>query len=295
MNRLDDILLEAGVLTEDQVKKVRQEKTLKGQGIAGCLIHLGFITEDDLIKTLSRKLRLPILDLTQIEIPEKILTLFPSDALYEHILVPVAMKKIGGKKNLIVAMSDPTDDQTQTWLKKYIPYKVRPGIASERMIKETLKRHKVVSRFAQEGSEGSLEERTESVSIRVNLNEEEGDGEPTQLNRIDGNLKDEDEAVLRGLTEPSFHGTQGEIPRVEDLESSNTPENRTNPENALKRDFAKEEVSQALENLPLPVIWHRFDQNSNKNDLLEVIIQLLIERKLVSLEELQELISRMKK
>lgn len=108
--RLGDLLVEAGVVTQDQLTQALnvQKTEKKGQRLGVVLMDLGFTDEKHIMKALCSQLKLQPVDLSNIRIPEEITKLTEEAVLRKHNLIPFQFHE--KNPNVIkVAMSDPLD------------------------------------------------------------------------------------------------------------------------------------------------------------------------------------------
>ena len=108
--RLGDLLVEAGVVTQDQLTQALnvQKTEKKGQRLGVVLMDLGFTDEKHIMKALCSQLKLQPVDLSNIRIPEEITNLTEEAVLRKHNLIPFQFHE--KNPNVIkVAMSDPLD------------------------------------------------------------------------------------------------------------------------------------------------------------------------------------------
>ncbi|MDW1951679.1 MSHA biogenesis protein MshE, partial [Vibrio sp. 812(2023)] len=61
--RLGDLLVEEGIVSEDQIQQALSAQRSTGQKLGDALIDLGFITEKQMLEFLSQQLGLPLIDL----------------------------------------------------------------------------------------------------------------------------------------------------------------------------------------------------------------------------------------
>ena len=108
--RLGDLLVEAGVITQDQLMQALsvQKTERKGQRLGVVLMDVGFTDEKQIMKALCSQLKLQPVDLSNIRIPEEITKLTEEAVLRKHNLIPFQFHE--KNPNVIkVAMSDPLD------------------------------------------------------------------------------------------------------------------------------------------------------------------------------------------
>jgi type IV pilus assembly protein PilB len=102
---IGDVLFEAGVITDVQLREALAQKRNRGMSLGEALLELGHVDEVTLYRALAKLEGLPFVDLAKAKgrIPEEILERVPQEYALEQGLVPVLEK--GGR--LIVAIDDP--------------------------------------------------------------------------------------------------------------------------------------------------------------------------------------------
>ncbi|MDP4170422.1 MAG: ATPase, T2SS/T4P/T4SS family [Bacillota bacterium] len=102
--RLGDLLVEAGLLTEEQL-----QSTLKGkspnQRLGDSLLQRGFITEQQLIEVLEFQLGIPHISLYRYPFDTSLFSLLSKEMAIRNLMIP--LKKDSDR--LFVAMADPMD------------------------------------------------------------------------------------------------------------------------------------------------------------------------------------------
>lgn len=102
--RLGDLLVEAGLITEDQLQSTLKEK-VQSQKLGDALLQRGYITEQQLIEVLEFQLGIPHISLYRYPFDLNLFHLIPKETAKRNQLIP--LKKDGDK--LFVAMADPMD------------------------------------------------------------------------------------------------------------------------------------------------------------------------------------------
>lgn len=102
--RLGDLLVESGMLSEDQLEKTLTTKK-NGQKLGDALLERGYISEQQLIEVLEFQLGIPHISLFNYPVDSKMVTFISKDFALRNNLMPI--KKDGTQ--LIVAMNDPMD------------------------------------------------------------------------------------------------------------------------------------------------------------------------------------------
>ncbi len=132
--RLGDILLQAGMVTPDQLSKAIESQRKTKERLGKSLIRLGFITEENLIKTLARQLKINYVNLKEEKIDSSLLKLIPEKVARRHLVLPLT--KMG--QVLMVAMADPLNIFALDDLAFQTGLEIEPAIASEQDILTTL-------------------------------------------------------------------------------------------------------------------------------------------------------------
>ena len=101
--RLGELLVEKGVLTEDQCKQALDFQKKTGKRLGQIVIELGLVKEDELLQVLSKQMDLPHIWLRKGLIDPGIINVVPGEKARLYKIMP--MFKV--KNNLILATSDP--------------------------------------------------------------------------------------------------------------------------------------------------------------------------------------------
>jgi type IV pilus assembly protein PilB len=135
--RLGQLLLKANIITEDQLKKAQSEQKMKGSNLSSVLIEMGFLTEDALLEFLHKRYGLPSINLSEVELDTKLVTLVGADFMLKNQVVPV--RRSGS--TLYLAIVDPFNVTVIDDIKFRTGYHIEALVASETDIKTTIERH----------------------------------------------------------------------------------------------------------------------------------------------------------
>jgi type IV pilus assembly protein PilB len=105
VSRIGDLLVRAGKVTEAQLEKAKEQQKADGGFLSTQLIKQGAIAEDELSHIVSQHYGVPIVELANIDIDDKALSLIPHDLALKHGLVPLVVQN----HKLTVAMIDPSN------------------------------------------------------------------------------------------------------------------------------------------------------------------------------------------
>ena len=106
--RIGDILVEEGILTEEQLEEALKAAKAENKKIGEAITDLGFASEQDIAEALSSQLGFEYVNLSTVHIPDNVLSLINESVLRKHLMIPYAFvpKTINQVK---VAMVDPMD------------------------------------------------------------------------------------------------------------------------------------------------------------------------------------------
>lgn len=102
---VESLMLQKGLLTEDQLEKARNIQAQTLERLENIIVRLGFMSEKQILELWAEFLGVSVVDLTNIKVDAKILSLIPEYQAKQYKMIP--MKKDGNR--LTVAMADPFD------------------------------------------------------------------------------------------------------------------------------------------------------------------------------------------
>ncbi len=106
--RMGDMLVDEGLVTEEQVVSALQAAREDGMMLGEKLIQLGLVTQDSVADALSNQLGFDRVHLEEEFINEELLKVVPGDVLRKYTMLP--LNYVQGNLNLVkVAMEDPMD------------------------------------------------------------------------------------------------------------------------------------------------------------------------------------------
>ncbi len=135
--KIGELLLKAGLITEEQLQKALDEQSQVGGRLGEHLLRLGYVTEEDILDCLSQQCGVPSINLRHFDIDESIIRLIPPDVARKYQFIPVS--KTGA--TLTVAMSDPTNVFAMDDITFITGYRVEPVVASEEALREAIDRY----------------------------------------------------------------------------------------------------------------------------------------------------------
>lgn len=103
--QLGDVLLEEGLVTEQQLEEAVEEHRLNGRSLGRVLIEKGYLSESMLVATLAKQVGLQYVDLADYTIDGSAAALIPESVAKRYVALPIGYDG----DRLLVAMSDPNN------------------------------------------------------------------------------------------------------------------------------------------------------------------------------------------
>ncbi len=138
---IGQILIDQGILTEDQLRIALLEQTKSKAPVGRLLVQLGFVSEATLRDALSEKLGLQSVDLGHIIVDPAALKMLPRDMARRYRMFPVALDR--QSKRFIVALADTNNivavDQLRAHLKG--DYEIEMRLAGDSEIERAVEHY----------------------------------------------------------------------------------------------------------------------------------------------------------
>ncbi len=171
--RLGDLLVEDGIITEDQLMQALAEQRKNGRKLGATLQGLGFLSEDDMLGFLSRQLGIPLVDINQLRINEQVVAKLPE--VHARRLRALVVHDDG--QSVTVAMSDPADLRALDTITGLLSDRdVKLAVARESQLIESFdrlyRRTKEIASFAEQ----LQEEHGDSAELDIGLSGLEVEG-----------------------------------------------------------------------------------------------------------------------
>ena len=137
----EQILLEAGLLSGDQLRIIQLEQKKSSRPLEKLLVSLGFVSEATVREALSESLGQRSVDLAQATIDPQAIALVPRDLARRHRLLPLGLDT--ANRHLTLAMADPHDIIALDRVRNLLPegHEVVPVLAGESEIDRSIDQH----------------------------------------------------------------------------------------------------------------------------------------------------------
>ncbi len=136
---LGELLLRAGVITEQQLKTALAEQKKWGGKLGSLLVDLNFLDEDMLVKALSKQLGLPRVDFSGLIVSREALAKLDAEFAERHQVLPISYNV--RKNQLVVAMADPRNLEILDELGFKTGSKVLAAIAGEKALASAIREY----------------------------------------------------------------------------------------------------------------------------------------------------------
>jgi len=136
--RLGELLIEAQLITPENLQSAIAEQRRTGQLLGGTLINMGLVTEHALLQQLQRQLGLALVDLNDTVVDEQALSRIKEEVAKKYGALPI---EIEGRSTLVVAMADPLNVAALEDLRFHSGMFIRPVLATPASIFEAIERY----------------------------------------------------------------------------------------------------------------------------------------------------------
>jgi len=155
--QLGQILIEQGLLTEDQLEAALAEQQHVPKSLGRILIDLRLIREIDLVRALAHQIGLEFVDLSEYPIDPTVASLIPESVAKRYRAMPIGERD----DRLLVAMSDPANVYALDDIRTITGREVQPLVATAQDISNAINKYAhmsgAVEQLAQEASDASEE------------------------------------------------------------------------------------------------------------------------------------------
>jgi type IV pilus assembly protein PilB len=134
---LSDVLLEEGLITEQQLEQAQVEQERKGRSLGRVLIELGLVKETDLVAALARQVGLDYVDLGDHQIDPSAASLISDQVARRYRALPIGFDD----SRLVVAMSDPSNVFALDDIRTITGLEVKPVVATAADIDSAIRKY----------------------------------------------------------------------------------------------------------------------------------------------------------
>ena len=152
--RLGDLLIEANVITTQDLAAAVAEQRRTGDLLGATLVRLGIIDEQVLLNHLHGQLGLPIVDLNQVVADEQALAMIKEEVARKYLVLPIEIER---RSTLVVAMADPLNVAALEDLRFHSGMFIRPVLSLPSSILQSVERYYHLDRSMTEVVDGIVQ------------------------------------------------------------------------------------------------------------------------------------------
>ena len=130
--RLGEMLLEAGLLTEEQLRQALGDHKKSGLKLGQFLVHQGILNESEIVELLSRQLKVAKYRPDKYPVDLGLSKIIPTDIAQKYQVVPLRKKG----QLLVIAMTDPLDIKAMDTIEVLANTEVEPVICTEQELNQ---------------------------------------------------------------------------------------------------------------------------------------------------------------
>jgi len=134
---LGKLLMDRGLITENQLQQALDEQRYTGKLLGRTLVELGFVREEDILKTLGMQAGIEFVDLPKMKISKEVLVKVSPTIVKIYKVMPIKFED----GTLTIAMSDPLNVNISDDLRFMLGYNIKGVIAKEDDITEAIHKY----------------------------------------------------------------------------------------------------------------------------------------------------------
>jgi len=278
--KLGELLVRAGVLDDTRLKAALAEQQRWGGRLGRLLVEMNFVSEDILVKALSKQLGIPRASLDTLRIPDFIVEKVDGAFARQHGLCPESFD--AERKVLTVAMADPSNFQAVDELRFRTGARIQTTIGSERQI--TQAQDRIYSRMP-----FFMSTRHEGVELQNDA----------LLQQVSGGLGGEGlivsaaQAAGPGLRSDVPQRLEPQKPEPQKLEPQKPEPQRLEPQKLEpQRVEARSEPPRPAPNEAMELAGRLDGAQKQQQKAIRVMLELLIEKGVFSRDEYLSLVQK---
>jgi type IV pilus assembly protein PilB len=189
--KIGDMLLRAGMISQEQLEKALKEQQGSGSKLGSVLAKLGFITEDEILQFLSKQFNVPAINLNDYNFDKAILSLIPAKLAQKYGVLP--LNRLG--RVLTVAMINPSDFHAMEEIKFSTGFDVHPALALESAIWSSIDKNYGAAGMLEDMMQ-SIEQTTVEGEAELEVLEEQKDSQDDAMSEMTAAIENSPAAKL---------------------------------------------------------------------------------------------------
>ena len=139
--KLGQMLLQQGLLDPAALEAALAEQASSGGRLGGILVRLGYLSESNLVRMLSKQLRVPVVRIGAKRVNPEVLEVIPAELAEKYRCLPLFFKREGNRRQLFVAFEDPGDRMALDELAFQVGEKLVPVLIGPAQLDAALEVH----------------------------------------------------------------------------------------------------------------------------------------------------------
>jgi type IV pilus assembly protein PilB len=137
VKQLAEILLEQGIVSQEQLDQAQAEQTATGKRLGRILIDMGLVKEQDLVAALASQIGLRFVDLSDTAVDATASALLPEQVARKYRALPIGYEE----DKLVVAMADPANLFALDDIRTITGMDVQPVVATAADIEAAIRKY----------------------------------------------------------------------------------------------------------------------------------------------------------
>ncbi len=175
------MLLEQELISKEQLAECVHLQRQKGQSLAHALVERGYLSEEDVVITLSEQLGIPHIRVANYKIPEEVLKEVPETLARQYQMLPISVTG----DVLTVAMADPLNIMALDDLRMLTSSDIEPVVAVESELVEAIEKNYGVGKQSEKIYDDLVSGQEEAEGVEV-VEEEDDIGDIASLEEAEG-------------------------------------------------------------------------------------------------------------
>ncbi|MCX8052219.1 MAG: ATPase, T2SS/T4P/T4SS family [Armatimonadetes bacterium] len=160
-NRLGDILVRAGIVSENQLEWALDQQRSRYRRLGEILLEAGLVSDDDIAEAHALQMEMPFIDLEDVSIPQHLTELVPEPIGRTYNVVPVAATD----DRIAIATANPMDLEAIDAVQRFSKRRVEPLLASESKLQTAL--DQVYGKSDEDDISASLEQAIDGAEVQI--------------------------------------------------------------------------------------------------------------------------------
>ena len=139
--RLGEMLVERGIITNDQLKQALAIQSQQDSGqrklLGEILATLGYASEEDVLTSVTAQYGIPYLPLESYEIDKELIKLVPASLVRQHLFIPIDRRE----SLLTIVIADVPDAGAIAKIEESLKCKVAVFVSSSSSLRAAIKKH----------------------------------------------------------------------------------------------------------------------------------------------------------